>query len=337
MLTKQTHLMINTPREHSHSLERRVGQRFLINNLQALRAFAAINVVLFHTLGVANFFGYKTQIFNFLNGWGASGVDFFFVISGFLMVYIQAKNPKSAFSFFKNRFKRIVPTYWTLTVFITILYYFSATKFNLYQSLTSLMFVSQLLGQSHPTILQGWTLEYEMFFYLVFAFAIFIKPQNTPFVTTLILLVPVLFGYIDPIVIEFILGMLIAYLYLRGRFQKHMMPVFAVGLIGLLASMLVQTELHRVMQYGFPATFLVLGCCYLPQIKNRFVLYLGEASYSIYLIQAFTMPAFFMVIKRLNIPHANPDLIILLSLFLTIFAGCCFYHLFERPLGKYLK
>lgn len=329
--------MYNTPIANSYSPERRVGTRLLINNLQALRAFAAINVVLFHTIGVAQFFGYKTQLFGFLNGWGASGVDFFFVISGFLMVYIQAKSPKSAFSFFKNRFKRIAPTYWTLTLFMTILYFFTASKFNLYQSFTSFLFISQPLGLSHPTILQGWTLEYEMFFYLVFACAIFIRPENTLFVTTLILLSLVIFNVIDPIVIEFIFGMLIAYLYLQGQLQKHAMLVFAFGLLGLMASLFIQTELHRVMQYGLPAAFLVLSACYLPQIKNRFALYLGEASYSIYLIQAFTMPAFFMAIKWLNITTSKPDLAILLSMYLTILAGCCFYHLLEKPLGKYLK
>jgi peptidoglycan/LPS O-acetylase OafA/YrhL len=71
----------------------------MINNLQILRAFAAINVVLFHIIGTSVSYGQGVVQFSFLEGWGANGVDIFFVISGFVMVYTQLKNPKSFFIF----------------------------------------------------------------------------------------------------------------------------------------------------------------------------------------------------------------------------------------------
>ncbi len=59
-----------------------------INNLQALRAFTALNVALFHTLVTSTAYGYELYLFSPLLGWGGNGADIFFVLSGFIMVYI---------------------------------------------------------------------------------------------------------------------------------------------------------------------------------------------------------------------------------------------------------
>ena len=53
----------------------------MIENLQSLRAFAAINVVLFHILGSSISYGFSLQLLSTFEGWGANGVDIFFVIS----------------------------------------------------------------------------------------------------------------------------------------------------------------------------------------------------------------------------------------------------------------
>ncbi|MDB2405246.1 acyltransferase family protein [bacterium] len=61
----------------------------MLLNLQILRAFAALSVVLFHTIGTSSSYGFDTRWISYLEGWGASGVDVFFVISGFVMLYTQ--------------------------------------------------------------------------------------------------------------------------------------------------------------------------------------------------------------------------------------------------------
>ena len=71
----------------------------VILNLQYLRAFAAINVVLFHIIGTATSYGYKPDFFSSLEGWGQNGVDIFFVISGFVMYYIQYQKKEVVSSF----------------------------------------------------------------------------------------------------------------------------------------------------------------------------------------------------------------------------------------------
>ena len=66
----------------------------MLLNLQLLRAFAALNVVLFHTIGTC-FLRYETDFISYLEGWGANGVDIFFVISGFVMLYTQIDNKRT--------------------------------------------------------------------------------------------------------------------------------------------------------------------------------------------------------------------------------------------------
>ena len=103
-----------------------------------------------------------------------SHLNIFFVISGFVMVYTQSNNARSAFSFFRNRILRIVPTYWLLSVAVVVLFVlipstFRGLKLTGAYSLTSLFFVSRIFGYDYPIIYVGWTLEYEMPFYALFA------------------------------------------------------------------------------------------------------------------------------------------------------------------------
>lgn len=101
-----------------------------INNLQALRAFAALNVIFYHIIGTSPSYNFQLKTFDFLTGWGANGVDIFFVISGFVMVYIQKNKPRTPKAFLTDRFFRIVPMYWLLTAVIALLLIFLPTSFR---------------------------------------------------------------------------------------------------------------------------------------------------------------------------------------------------------------
>ncbi len=87
----------------------------MIVNIQYLRAFAAINVVIYHIIGTATDYGKRPEIHSFFEGWGENGVDIFFVISGFVMMHSQNINQKDTVSFIYSRLTRIVPIYWILT------------------------------------------------------------------------------------------------------------------------------------------------------------------------------------------------------------------------------
>ena len=143
----------------------------IINNIQALRAFAAISVVTLHSLLGIN--SYYFQSFNKLD-FVDFGIDIFFVISGFIMVFIQNNHKRSSLDFFLQRLKRILPTYWIYNFLILLLFIFfssifNSLKINFDHFFLSLFFLSQYILSSKPVILAGWTLEYEMLFYLLFA------------------------------------------------------------------------------------------------------------------------------------------------------------------------
>ena len=92
----------------------------MLFNIQYLRAFAAINVVFLHVLIGGESYNRPANLLSFFGNWGASGVDIFFVISGFVMIYTHINNPKTVLNFYKSRLIRILPIYWLITAFIIL-------------------------------------------------------------------------------------------------------------------------------------------------------------------------------------------------------------------------
>lgn len=129
-----------------------------IDSIQLLRAVAAIAVVTQHV---------PIPIF----GDGLWGVDLFFVISGFIMCHATARSGRN---FFLKRIIRIVPLYWLGTLFIyalalTLPQLLNTTTANPVDLLKSLLFIPFIKGGIPvPIVFQGWTLNYEMFFYGLF-------------------------------------------------------------------------------------------------------------------------------------------------------------------------
>src|SRR3979409_1937400 len=134
----------------------------MLYNLHLLRVIAALGVVYFHTTSVA---GLKLD-------WdvGSRGVDVFFVISGFIIAYIGTTKPEQ---FFLRRLIRVVPFYWAATAFGVAM---GAVAPSLFPRTTSSVphLISSLLffpppaanGDVVPTLVLGWSLNYEMFFYV---------------------------------------------------------------------------------------------------------------------------------------------------------------------------
>ena len=177
----------------------------MINNLQALRAFAALNVLLFHCFSIGTIYGFKPKLLSFLEGWGGNGVDILFVMSGFVMVLVQGRSPKTPTQFFLNRLERIVPLYWSVTllcvaVVLALPHAFKEASFDGRHALASLFFVSGFAGFRFPVLVQGWTVEYEMLFYLVFAASLLARPNVGFLLVTVALAACAAFGIVDPLV-----------------------------------------------------------------------------------------------------------------------------------------
>lgn len=250
-------------------------------SIQYLRAIAAIIVVVLH-LHTGNLFP-----MNFWVSWMYSGVDIFFVISGFIMV--RSTHNKDIFTqhFYFRRLIRIVPLYWLLTL-ATIMGDHSGPKEILY----SFLFIPYLdtdLNMYLPLLFVGWTLNLEIFFYFLFGLLLRVPEKRRIALISTILTLLVTVGsiftlpgiinfYTNPIILEFALGMMIATL--KIRVPPVVIPI-AIGLLVCLHNIID----FRLVHFGMPAAVLVAGFV---NIEHRMphvaiLKLLGDASYALYL------------------------------------------------------
>lgn len=336
-------------------------QRPLIHNVQVLRFLAAAGVVLSHQADLliphdaANSWFWAVP-------WTA-GVHLFFVISGFVMLLLthgEFGERGAAAKFLKRRFVRIVPPYWFFTT-VTVIAVVAAggrlggTTVDIPQLLTSSTFLPwpRLDGQLKPIMAQGWTLNYEMFFYLAFAAALLTRRGLIAFCTAFVLLalshplVPtpwfMLRFWTDPIILEFLGGILLARIYLSG---SRLSALGSWGLAGLAA---VLFALTNSSQFGFVTDFLHVGvpailfCASLilaPAPRRigwvgRLLQRGGDASYTIYLAHYLVVHATARLWNWID-PGA-PWLGVLVGMGLAIGSAMIFYFLAERPVTRALQ
>ncbi len=330
----------------------------MLQSVQYLRGLAALMVVLHHLLLPTSLglpFSVPMNI-------GASGVDMFFVISGFVIAYTHARASYGPAYFLYRRVIRVAPLYWILTgVGVSLhlgLGLFSTwvvTPATVTQSLLFLPFPNPTQPDTiFPLLEPGWTLIYEMFFYALFTLAILLAHDRAVWALTVVLLALVGVGllvpegstlvstYTDPLLLEFVAGMLIAR-WLVGRDGAPPSPRLAwlliPGLAGWAASAAwTEAETVRSLAWGLPATLVLLSVIVLehgsriPQL--RWLHEVGDASYSIYLTHIFTLAGLHKVWGALNLSNAGwPTYLVFLitGLTLSTAVGMACYHLLERP------
>jgi peptidoglycan/LPS O-acetylase OafA/YrhL len=345
-------------------------------SIQVLRAVAALFVVHLHAISTISTHGRprQTLYLNFKH-FGASGVDIFFAISGFILssVVLNASTAgisrsRRALDFLFRRFIRIFPIYWVISFFFVLeqarLHHVTLDRFlNSYLLLPSLSFPIPL-----PLLYVGWTLVFEMFFYYLIALNLFFGSRRVVERTILTILAllalgsfiglhrPVLILLANPINLEFLFGCLIGLAY--ARFGKRHALGTALLLTGaaLLASTLVlgfvpRVDLGnadwilngtlswlRVAVWGVPAAMITAGLVFrftpIRSSFGRFGVYLGDASYSIYLsslIILFFYDHFYAPVARFG-----PDINIFLSFLVVVAVGLLCYRFLERPLTRFL-
>lgn len=339
------------------------GARAGIDNIQVLRAVAALLVVFVHldvflrALAVEPF--------------GHGGVDLFFVISGFIMVYTTRARPLTPAAFMLNRVTRIAPIYWliTLAVYSVALVapsLLQATSSDPVQLGKSLLFVpfQKSNGLVQPVLFVGWTLNYEMFFYALFAFGLMFRPLalgGAVVVGLLGALVitglvarpegPVASFYTRPILLEFAAGMALGTLGSRVKSQTAggravLLVLCLVGLAATAFVPLVWPEASRVITQGIPSVLVVGSAVLLHQSGvqlagsgrvKRALLLLGNASYSLYLTHPFVTQAAQKLGKRLGLSPLVVVPSMLVTLALVCAVGILTHLLIERPLTKLAK
>jgi exopolysaccharide production protein ExoZ len=336
----------------------------LLYNLHLLRVIAALGVVYYHATSTAGL-GLEWDV-------GSRGVDIFFVISGFIIAYIGTGKPEH---FMRRRLIRVVPFYWaaTMVVFVAATLapqLFRTTSADLPHLLYSLAFIpheNAASGEMMPTLLLGWSLNFELFFYVWFALSLAISPKRAPLICVgWILGFVVVMHLIDtsnsmmafyarPIVLEFCMGVGVYYAFewcseRKAQLAKLAILEYVLGAVfigGLVLIALLEhlyyEQLPRYLIAGIPSFFVVLSALLLERVygvcsKNKTIMLLGEASYIIYLIH----PYIVFSVLRLVIKDAalgTPAIIgVTVALLAVTSAISIAIHLwFEKPVMAYLR
>jgi peptidoglycan/LPS O-acetylase OafA/YrhL len=331
-----------------------------INNVQALRGFAALLVVLGHS-------GWNPPG---LMGFGTFGVDIFFVISGFIMAMIVARNPDK---FFLRRLIRILPLYWTATFGVFVLAAWKPnlmmhTRANWGELALSLLFIpffkNGATNVASPVLFVGWTLNYEMFFYVVLALCLLVSRKWAAWMACAAIVITMLvcrpFGlryaatmlYSDPIILEFVLGVLAyhaATSFSAERCRHLRWPAGALLVLAALFMVSVQATrlwppilITRLVPFGVPSFFLVASAAVLSRggadTRLRLLVLLGDASYVIYILHTYVLDGFNRVLAHrwpaLKIDHAPGCL---LSMALVTSLSVLIYLRAEKPAVDWLS
>ena len=327
--------------------------RPLLTNIQILRFLAAAAVLVGHAgdLFIPGSAAWRSIPWS-------GGVDIFFVISGFVMTYLTQGQFGAAGApgrFLLRRIIRIVPPYWlftTLMVATVLLFgdHVRNTSVTGVSVATSYLFVPwpRADGELNPLLSQGWTLNYEAFFYLAFAVALFSRRGLFWLAAAFVLMAAVhpmlpsslfvLKFWTAPIILEFLAGAGLGLLYLRGNRLPgwgSLALVAAGAAIFFLTEPLAPGAFRRVVHVGLPALLLCasLGLAPEPQtigpVRRTLVLG-GDCSYTLYLSHTFTLNAALIAWGSggLSLPLAAMAAAIVAALI----AAWLVYRWIERPM-----
>jgi len=325
-------------------------------NLQILRFVAAALVLVTH---ITFYIGERIQNgFPLWNG-GEAGVPIFFVISGFVMQLSGSRLSRDATGarqFLRRRVARVFPMYWMMTtlklaVAIAVPAAVLHNRPDLLSTLASYALFPMLNaeGEVRPLHGVGWTLLHEMFFYYVFALALWLRQLPLLFCSIVIgglwligLAVDeqaafwrVCFSSLN---LLFLCGMVLGALYQRGR---QLPPVAALAGLAAAVWMLSSAD-FRALNHALLASFnvgavllvgsvLSLHTAAAPRLRAGLAA-LGDSSYSLYMIHPILAPALCVMLAKLHL--RSPYVVLTLVALLCVAIAHLVYRLVEQPLNR---
>jgi exopolysaccharide production protein ExoZ len=326
-------------------------------SIQALRGIAAILVTLVHAFERSL---HSESAFRI----GNAGVDIFFIISGFIMWTVTCRNPPSATSFLRHRLIRLVPLYYLFTFALLLAWLAIPKAFpnmappSFAHIMLSAAFIPHFdaRGGGLPVLGQGWTLNFEMFFYLLFAIGLTLpRQQRFGFIAAVLLGLALLgLGHsehmvqnfpplqlLSPMLLEFLGGIAIGFWAENGWRPAKAWFWLLVGagtfLLLLLPNPTIGDDWARALFFGGPAFLIVAGGVGI-EIKSQKIkignlpLLLGAASYSLYLSHTFVIS---IVGKVLD--GAPAWLAISIETILALAVAIGAYRWLEQPLQNILR
>ncbi|NJD05024.1 MAG: acyltransferase [Methylococcaceae bacterium] len=290
-----------------------------IQNIQALRGLAALLVLATHVMTIERKYSHSGRLLPDWLEFGTSGVDLFFVISGFIMVHITRgwfQQPYAPLRFLSNRVTRIYPLYWCYSLLVLAVYLWRPQWVNASQGSEVDLVASFLLlpQEKLPLLAVGWSLVYEMYFYLVFAGLLLLKERWLP-LALLAWIGAVTAAHFaagsgqtpapalvtSPYCLEFGLGCLVALRIGHGAALpgRLLLPAALLVPLGWYAAVhwfhAAPLPYWRVAIYGLPYAFLTYALVSRELASSwtcpNWLVETGDASYSIYLSHSLLISA----------------------------------------------
>lgn len=298
----------------------------------------------------------------------AIGVDIFFVISGFVIVYASQNlygQSRGWLKFIKRRITRIVPLYWLYTalmVCLTLAGFADNAQLSLPHVIQSFLFLPHENPGGHvrPVLALGWSLNYEMYFYALFAALLALHKSLRPIMQYLVLLLvgsvlistivsntwTIFSFWFHPYVLEFLAGSIVAYAYIKGLRIHHYTAILLIMCAVIIAVALFQLPLiedktlyrsTRTLAGGTIGVFLIsagtLTNFTIGPAKNLITNVLGrlgDSSYTLYLAHPFIIGAAKLIWDGFGLTPGWG--FVCLTLPVCLIGGYGLYLMIERPL-----
>ena len=334
-------------------------------HIQALRGLAAL-LVMGHHLELQEPKFTSNPILPDLFNFGIAGVDMFFVISGFIMVYVTTSwtqgSVQNSLSFLKARIFRIYPLYWVISAILLVLYLIRPDMVFSSRADTPDILKSFLLwpDKTEPLLLVGWTLIHEMGFYLIFA-ALLLGAAKFRFVGLLIWAViiftahllglhkfsPVADVLFHPLSLEFIAGAMIGWIYTK-QYTFDLRLLYGLGLAAIAFCLwqylgstaeLFFTDWSRVLYLTIPLSLIILIMATRDRLRlscPKPLTLLGDWSYSLYLTHVLSISLIGRLWTAFNWPDIPSLLLVLMVASCIAIAALTFYAI-ENPLRRAAK
>jgi len=323
-----------------------------LGSLQVGRAIAALAVVGHHaSLSARELIRPITYPFQEFFEFGWFGVDFFFVLSGFIIYHSTQKSLpgwKSAKIFATNRAIRVYTPYIPISISLIILYIMLGSNndrtWNVFSSITLLP------SKNVPALSVAWTLQHELVFYILFAIGFFTRRLALIlFLWTSAIFASIAAGFseilpysvgLSLINIEFIFGIMVAAAFKRKILQGSYLPY--VASIAAILIWYVEFDLDRSASVlgGGAIAALMLPIVYwdsnISQKFNRFALQIGSGSYAIYLVHNPLISITTRIAARLHI-YSTEWMALSMGIIVSVAVGIAYHSWFEVPATRLLR
>ncbi len=333
----------------------------MLKGIQVARGVAALFVVLYHASRWSHVFYH--QVFNKFFNFGYIGVDFFFVLSGFIIFHVHSSDSpgiKTWKRYFLKRLIRIYPPYLPISITLLLAYFYFPEIVKGNREIGIITSIFLVPSKYWPSLEVAWTLIHEMLFYSIFSLYFFSRKVFlvvTFFWVSLIIvnifigakyyLLAFLFNFHN---IEFIFGVIIAYIinfyskYYKISLVFGFLLIFfyALGAYYQLNNLFLGHSEISILYLGLAFSLIVYGLYGIDKYTSVSypisLIVLGSASYSLYLIH-YPLVCILNRISSMIYPEITPyyNIIFITTVLLCIIISILYHRIYEVKVISYLR